>query len=230
MSKKQNISPIAQLSFLLLNIFHHFNIQNISISHIIFWLETQRQTTHIIMRKLKYHEQRLLRKVNFESWRTEHNNREHSVLQRYLVTDRDDYVKYNRICGEISQLVSKIEKLDPSDPFRIKVTEMLLNKLYNLGIINSKDGLSAADHVTVSAMCRRRLPTVLVKNKFCETLKEAVTFVQQGHVKVGTEVVRDPGFFITRQNEDFVGWTDSSKIRKTVQKYNNEYDDFDEVA
>ena len=67
----------------------------------------------------------------------------------------------------------------------------------------------------------------MVRMKFCETLKEAVTFVEQGHVRVGPTVVTDPAFLVTRSFEDFVTWVDSSKIKRTVAKYNDALDDYD---
>lgn len=45
---------------------------------------------------------------------------------------------------------------------------------------------------------RRRLPVVMVRLKMAETLREAVTFVEQGHVRVGPETVTDPAFLVTR--------------------------------
>lgn len=52
-------------------------------------------------------------------------------------------------------------------------------------------------------------------------------FVQQGHIRVGTDVITDPAYLVTRQMEDFVQWTDTSKIRKKVLAYNDKLDDFD---
>lgn len=52
-------------------------------------------------------------------------------------------------------------------------------------------------------------------------------FVQQGHIRVGPDVITDPAFLVTRQMEDFVQWADSSKIRKKVLAYNDKLDDFD---
>lgn len=46
------------------------------------------------MRQLKYHEKKLLKKVNFLEWKREGNHRESGVMQRYHVSDRDDYKKY----------------------------------------------------------------------------------------------------------------------------------------
>lgn len=74
---------------------------------------------------------------------------------------------------------------------------------------------------------RRRLPVVMVRLKMSETLREAVTFIEQGHVRVGPETVTDPAFMVTRVLEDFVTWTDSSKIRRKIQSYHNMVDDYD---
>lgn len=52
-------------------------------------------------------------------------------------------------------------------------------------------------------------------------------FARQGHVRVGPQVVTDPAFLVTRSMEDFVTWVDSSKIKRTVMKYNDKLDDFD---
>ncbi|CAN0588162.1 unnamed protein product, partial [Ectocarpus sp. 12 AP-2014] len=89
------------------------------------------------MRKLKYHEQKLLKKVDFLQWKSDQNIREIQVLRRYLVQNRDDYVKYNKIVGLITKLTARLKTLDASDEFRIKMTEQLLEKLFAMGIINT---------------------------------------------------------------------------------------------
>lgn len=68
-----------------------------------------------------------------------------------------------------------------------------------MGLLNSKDNVETAEKIGVSAFCRRRLAVMLCSLKFCETMKEAVTFIEQGHVRVGTEVVTEPAFLVTRQ-------------------------------
>ena len=75
--------------------------------------------------------------------------------------------------------------------------------------------------------CRRRLSTVLMRLKFAEHLKEAVTYIEQGHLRVGPETVTDPSFLVTRNMEDFVTWVDTSKIKRKVLEYNEKLDDYD---
>lgn len=53
-----------------------------------------------------------------------------------------------------------------------------------------------------------------------EYIKNANDLIEQGHVRVGTDVVKDPAFLVSRTLEDFVTWVDTSKIRKHVMEYN----------
>ncbi|ERN20112.1 hypothetical protein AMTRI_Chr06g179260 [Amborella trichopoda] len=179
------------------------------------------------MRKLKFHEKKLTKKVNFLDWKREDGHREAMVMQRYHVTGRDDYKKYQKLCGMVTKLGNILKQIDPKDPFRIKMTDELIEKLYNIGVIPTKKGLSLCDRLSVSSFCRRRLATVLVRLKFAEHLKEAVTYIEQGHIRVGPETVTDPAFLVTRNMEDFVTWVDTSKIRRKVLQYNEKLDDYD---
>ncbi|KOM35942.1 hypothetical protein LR48_Vigan02g209200 [Vigna angularis] len=117
--------------------------------------------------------------------------------------------------------------MDAKDPFRIDMTDKLLEKLYNMGVIPTRQSITLCERLTVSSFCRRRLSTVLVRLKFAEHLKEAVTYIEQGHIRVGPETVTDPAFLVTRNMEDFITWVDSSKIKRKVLQYNDKLDDYD---
>ena len=179
------------------------------------------------MRQLKHHEKKLLRKVDLYSWKGEDNLRVAKVMRRYHIQNREDYTSYNRICGMVTKLTAKLKTLPADNSFRIAMTEQLLTKLENMGLINTSKSLQKAEEITVSAICRRRLPVVMVRLKMAESVKMAVTLVEQGQVRVGPHVVTDPSFLVTKQMEDYVTWVDQSKIRRTVQKYNDKLDDFD---
>lgn len=53
-----------------------------------------------------------------------------------------------------------------------------------------------------------------------ESIKGAIKLIEQGHVRVGPELIKDPAFLVTRTLEDFVTWVDSSKIKKHIEEYN----------
>lgn len=179
------------------------------------------------MRKLKYHEKKLLKKVDFLDWKREGGHREAHVTQRYHLTARDDYKKYNSLCRMVQKLVNILKQMDQRDPDRIQMTASLLEKLYSIGVIPSRKDLNLCKNLSVSSFCRRRLSTILVRLKFAEHLKEAVTYIEQGHVRVGPQTVTDPAFLVTRNMEDFVTWVDTSNIKRKVLVYNGQLDDYD---
>ncbi|KAI8827408.1 hypothetical protein BJ741DRAFT_658391 [Chytriomyces cf. hyalinus JEL632] len=176
---------------------------------------------------LKYHEKKLLKKVDFLQWKTDSSLHETKVMRRYHVTRREEYQKYNRIAGQIKKIANKLSLLDPRDPYRDTKTEDLLEKLYQMGVVNTKASLSLCDKVSVSSFCRRRLPIVMVRLKMAETVKAAVTYVEQGHIRVGPETVTDPAYLVTRKMEDYVTWVNGSSIKYKIAKYNDKLDDFD---
>lgn len=179
------------------------------------------------MRQLKHHEKKLLRKVDLYSWKNEDNLHIARVMRRYHIQNREDYNSYRRIVGMVTKLSNKIKSLKPDDSFRIAMTDQLLTKLRNLGIIDTDKSLEKADSLNVSAICRRRLPVIMMRLKMAQDLRAAVTWIEQGQVRVGPDVVTDPSFLVTRSMEDFVCWVDQSKIKRTIQKYNDKLDDFD---
>ncbi|KAJ3353590.1 hypothetical protein HDU83_006668 [Entophlyctis luteolus] len=202
------------------------------------------------MASLKFHEKKLLKKVDFLQWKSDPSLHEAKVMRRYHVQKREDYQKYNKVVGQVKKIANKLSLLDPRDPFRDAKTEDLLEKLYQMGIVTAKKSLSQLDKVTVSSFCRsstrppqkhsflkidkcaqllfrRRLPIVMVRLKMAETVKAAVTFVEQGHIRVGPETVTDPAYLVTRKMEDYVTWVNGSSIKRKIVKYNDKLDDYD---
>lgn len=96
-----------------------------------------------------------------------------------------------------------------------------------MGVITTKKSLVQLERLSTSSFCRRRLSVVMVRLKMSETLREAVTFIEQGHIRVGPDTVTDPAFLVTRSMEDFVTWVDTSKIKRKLQRYNDRLDDYD---
>lgn len=179
------------------------------------------------MRELKFHEKKLLKKHDFLDWKKEENIREIKIIRRYYIQKRDDLKAYNKIAGLIKKTVNKLKGLDKSDEFRIKKTQDLLDRIYDIGLIKSKTGLIELDKIGISTFCRRRLAYLMFKNKYCETIKEGITFIEQGNVRVGTEIITDPAFMITRALEDHITWANGSKIKRRLQEYKGEQDDYD---
>ena len=179
------------------------------------------------MRELKFHEKKLLKKVAFLNWKKDNNLRETHLMRRYYIQKREDLKKYNKIVGMIKKIVSKLMLLKPDDEYRIKKTSELLKRLYDLGLIKSKSSLKDIDEIGIAKFCRRRLSVILFRNKYCESIKEGITYIEQGQVQLGTEVVYNPEMLITRTMEDHISWVANSKIKRKIDVYNDNVDDYD---
>lgn len=177
------------------------------------------------MRDLKYHEQKLLKKVNFLEWKQTNTTREQLVTSKFFLKSREEYKEYNRIVGMIRKLAESLARLADNDPTKLFVAKKLINLLHGIGIIQDKKLLSCTK-VSVSSLCYRRLPMVMAQKKLVPSYKDADKFVQQGHVRLGNRVVNSTSTLVSRAMEDFVTWVDSSKIRKKIDEFNEKYDDY----
>eukprot|EP00775_Hariotina_reticulata_P009404 gene9404-9568_t len=104
-------------------------------------------------------------------------------MRRYHIQDRDDYMKYNKMVGLITKLTNMLKQLDPQDKTRIELTDQLLAKLYDMGVLPTKKSLVQTEQLATASFCRRRLAVVMVRLKMAETVREAATFVEQ-HVQL----------------------------------------------
>ncbi|VVT56929.1 uncharacterized protein SAPINGB_P005416 [Magnusiomyces paraingens] len=183
-----------------------------------------------MVRKLKHHEEKLLKKVDFYDWEQDNGHKETLIMQRYHIQNRNDYSKYHKLCGEIRRFALKLTELDARDPVRLKHEKLMLEKLESMGVLGfggRKAKVSDLEgQIIVSNFCRRRIPVVMWRLKMAPSIRDATLFVEQGHVRVGPQVITDPAFLVTKKMEDYLTWVDESKIKRNIAKYRQEVDDF----
>lgn len=78
-----------------------------------------------MVRKLKHHESKLLRKTDFITYKGDNGHRDKAVMRRYMIQKPEDYHKYNRLCGvcvpvfQAHQLLLTIAVSAPARPSSI---------------------------------------------------------------------------------------------------------------
>eukprot|EP01069_Polyplicarium_translucidae_P000022 Polyplicarium_translucidae@DN1008_c0_g1_i1.p1 len=179
------------------------------------------------MRKLKYHEQKLLKKVDFFNWKGVDSAREATTVRRFCIEDRTELHKYNKLSRDVALLATFLRALPSDDAVRIRTTQGILKKLYQMGVISSTSSLEAIARLSPAAFCRRRLAVTVARLKFSPSVSEAVKLVQHGHIRVGSEVVTDPAFHVNRAVEDSVQWAGGSAYKTHVETFKGTLDDFD---
>ena len=172
------------------------------------------------MRKLRYHEQKILKKVDFVNWK--HNVKEVAIMRRYNIT-RQEYQAYFKLVTEIKLLAKSIVDLE-DESARTRLAGMLTDKLFGMGLIKTKRIKKCTD-LSIKAFCRRRLPILIIQSGiFQGPVSTAVKYIEHGHIRIGPRVVKDPATFITPDQEDYITWDD--KFKRKIDEYRGEQDDY----
>ena len=94
-----------------------------------------------MVRKLKFHEQKLLKKVDFINWEVDNNLHEVKVMKRYCIQKREDYTMYNKLSREIREIVRRVKDLVKNDLFnygQTKVNYLLLEYFFSQALVTFK--------------------------------------------------------------------------------------------
>lgn len=62
--------------------------------NLVIWLKIRFIDQWKMVRKLKYHEEKLLKKVDFMNWPVDNNLHEAKVMRKFHIRKREDYTKY----------------------------------------------------------------------------------------------------------------------------------------
>lgn len=81
--------------------------------------------------------------------------------------------------GKIQSFTKKLSELPPNDELRIQLTEQLMRKLYNMGLMPLENSLAGVEKINASSFCKRRLPVVMVRLHMANNLEQANNLVKQ---------------------------------------------------
>ncbi|KRH92014.1 U3 small nucleolar ribonucleoprotein (snoRNP) component [Pseudoloma neurophilia] len=215
------------------------------------------------MRKLKFHESRLLRKTNFLQYEETTTEKDHKIISMYQIENREQLIIYKRILSMVKDITISLASLskrnglnnsentsnnstyeskynstyestydstyDPKSNEQKKVDiliKIFTDKLYKHGLIR-KNNLKDAANLKMTDICERRITTLLKRQNFAESIKDAVKLIKQGHILIGNKPVRNIDVLVTNGMENFIKWKDSSKHKKCIDKFNDNYDEYE---
>ena len=94
---------------------------------------------------------------------------------------------------------ASVSRAPARSPHRLQLmTPSLCCRLYAMGVISTKKSLVQLEQLPVAAFCRRRLAVVAVRLKMAQSIKEAATYIEQGHMRVGPGVPAHIRVFVSR--------------------------------
>lgn len=84
---------------------------------------------------------------------------------------------------------------------RVKRESELISRLHRLGLVAKDAKLDDVLSLTISSILERRLQTIVFRKGLAKTIHGARQVIVHGKIMIGDQVVRSPGYFITRDEE-----------------------------
>ena len=90
--------------------------------------------------------------------------------------------------------------------------KQLINKLADLGVLNSESSLDDVLGLTVKDFLSRRLQTIVFKKNLSKSIDQSRQFITHRHVKVGNRMMTSPSYLVPLKTEDHVSFVENSSL------------------
>jgi small subunit ribosomal protein S4 len=87
---------------------------------------------------------------------------------------------------------------------RVKRESELISRLHRLGLVSKDAKLEDVLSLTISNVLERRLQTIVHRKGLAKTIHGARQLIVHGKIMIGDQVVRSPGYFVTRNEEPLI--------------------------
>ncbi|MCQ5340302.1 MAG: 30S ribosomal protein S4 [Candidatus Methanomethylicia archaeon] len=135
-------------------------------------------------------------------WRKDVLEKELILLGKYGLRNKKELWIANSILRDIRRRAISILGLEKSE--REKEEGILINRLYNMGIVEENATLDDILGLTVEDILKRRLQSVLVTLNIAKTPYQARQLIVHGHVYIGNRRITIPGYLVSRKEESMI--------------------------
>lgn len=105
-------------------------------------------------------------------------------------------------------------------PAELREAQMraLLDRLYEMGLVERNATLDDILGLTTAHILERRLQTIVYKKGLAKTIYEARQLIVHGHIAIGGRRVTSPGYLVSREEEQLVDYASNSPFKGRVKE------------
>ncbi len=97
---------------------------------------------------------------------------------------------------------------------RRKLMEAILERLYEMGLVEKDATLDDVLGLTAADILERRLQTVVYKKGLAKSIYHARQLIVHGHISIGGRRVTSPGYLVRRDEEQLIDYTPGSPFKE----------------
>jgi len=145
-------------------------------------------------------------------WIKERLLRENQLVGKYGLRNKKELWRAETLARKFRHRARNLLALPEEE--REKAQRVLLEKLYQLGLVDKNAILDDILGITAEHVLERRLQTIVYKKGLAKTIYQARQLIVHGHIAIGGRRVTSPGYLVTRDEEDLVDYAPGSPFKE----------------
>ena len=150
-------------------------------------------------------------------WQEDRIKAENELVKKYGLKNKREVwkarTKLRKFRGQARELLAKVKGEDIQGK---KESEQLLVYLNRLNILPTNSSLDDVLALDIESILSRRLQTLSYLKGFANTPDQARQLIIHGHIAIGERRVTIPGYMVTKDEEEQLGYTNDSPLNDTM--------------
>ena len=144
-------------------------------------------------------------------WQKSRIEEEKAIIREFGLKNKQEVwrmrSKAKDIADQAKRLTSGTDTLQSK-----KETELLLARLYKLGLLPQGAQIESVLNLTIKDVLERRLQTIVFKKGLAKSPKQARQFITHRHIVVNNKVITSPSYIVTAAEEAAVAFIQKSAL------------------
>ncbi len=145
-------------------------------------------------------------------WIKERLLREIELVGRYGLKNKKELWKAETLARKLRHRARALLALPEEE--RAKAMRALLDRLYEMGLVEKDATLDDILGLTAANILERRLQTIVYKKGLAKTIYQARQLIVHGHIAIGGRRVTSPGYLVRRDEEDLIDYAPGSPFKE----------------
>jgi len=150
-------------------------------------------------------------------WQEDRIKAENELVKKYGLKNKREVwkarTKLSKFRGQARELLAKVKSEDVQGK---KESEQLLVFLNRLNILPTNSSLDDVLALDIESILARRLQTLSYLKGFANTPDQSRQLIIHGHIAIGNRRVTIPGYLVTKDEEEQIGYTKDSPLNDAM--------------
>jgi small subunit ribosomal protein S4 len=148
-------------------------------------------------------------------WKEERIKQERELIKKYGLKNHKEVWRAKTFLGRYRQQARELlAKMGSRDPQIKREGDQLLFHLTRMGILPLGSSLDDVLALETESVLSRRLQTLVYLKGFSGTATQSRQLINHGHVRIGDRKVTIPGYLVTKDEEELIGYTTKSPLNE----------------